>query len=309
MKTYQEMAAAVFRRAEEYEQRQRRIRRRLCIAGSSATCFMLLLAGAALMQHRGKTPRRTGGDIRPDETATQVYAPEVAAEHVVPESAPESGVPHTQNGTADHAAAVTEIAPEMSTAHVPQTTEPDGTVLFTSGTEIPGTVTGVTGSAANPVSTQGGTEDFCRFFASAVYRLPGHDPSPADAHRPAGYHENISSTLAIVLSHNADARSFWYRQGFDVLVTGLPDASPDGFFSFAYDGQVYDYRILKTEQILEYAASGCKLYYLGSGKGDPNAAGWGSDAAADAWCELFGDGFTSAPVPGAELVKMMPVPE
>lgn len=122
----------------------------------------------------------------------------------------------------------------------------------------------------------------------------------ADMYRPEGYHENIGSVLAIMMSMNKDEET-----KFNVLVQSYDAIDLKGFL-LKYDdrlevitveigglfmGEGY-YVCLTDAQIKEITDYGFKCHYIGSGLGDIRDMNWETEGGIKTYCEIWGDMYT-----------------
>ncbi len=121
-----------------------------------------------------------------------------------------------------------------------------------------------------------------------------------DMHRPEGYHKNIGSVLAIMMSMNNDKSA-----KFNVLVhtydaidlkeyllmfveeVEILTVEIDGNFA----GQAFCVR-LTDAQIKTLTDVGLKCYYIGSGLGDYKDINWETEEGIKTYCEIWGDMYT-----------------
>ncbi len=334
MKSNEEMTASVLHRIGEYERRHRIIRRRMRIIGSTAACFAILLAGIAVWHGRASGRQELTG------TAVSEGAPELHPAGT-PEMQPESGVPQTgrpetisgetmpgvteQGGTVSMVTTVTEHAQEhdgstetaVSGAFAPggeQTIPPHGTTAkvegtvtgITSGGQMPQTQTTAEGSALMNVDTP---------IFDRIYHERAAGSLPADAHRPAGYSQNIGSALALNMSIREPAYAdylervkdspdpysdlkpeypvvIWQAEG--TTVTGDPrELLGNGYVcSFSLGGRAYHSATTNADAIRHCAEAGWQVRYVGRGTTPEKDRSWDTVNGILANCELYGDGFT-----------------
>lgn len=332
MKSNEEMTASVLQRIEEYEQRHRVIRRRMQTVGSTAACFAILLAGIAVWHGRAvdlQKPEVTAvsqgtteprAEMQPESGIAQSGAPEIIPGETMPAATEQHGTTlsvTTVTALAQESGGSTETA--VSGGYLPgneQTVPPHGTTA-----RIDGTVTGVT-SGAQTTQTQtltsasgGSIMDFYTPFFDRIYHERAAGSLPADAHRPAGYSENIGSALALIMSVREPAYAeylervkdkpdavgvgipqypvvIWQAEG--TAVTGEPRALiGEGYVcSFSLGGKVYHSATVHADAIVRCAEAGWQVSYVGRGTTPTKERSWDTVDGILANCELYGDGFT-----------------
>lgn len=149
--------------------------------------------------------------------------------------------------------------------------------------------------------TTSGTEDPTKVFRVIALSQDSSGEFAADMYRPAGFHNNIGSALALKMSIEEDM-----HHKFSVLV-GIPEQSSLEKLLDSMNGKIHIadalpvsisgntiatdkyYFLLTAEQIIALAESGAKCYYVGSGEGDYQAMNWDTAEGINAYCELHGD--------------------
>ena len=340
MKTNEEMSEAVFRRIGEYEQRHRILRRRMQIIGSTAACFAILLAGIAVWHGRADKPQPLTVTVEGQSEAEGASGIDEAPTEAVPETGvPQSGIPETfpgetmpavtgQNGTAPAFTTLTEIAPEHS-ADSTETAVSGGNApgavqtipAYDTTAKVTGTVTGVTsGLKTTPTQTQttadsGSLMNVCVPYYDCIYHERAAGALPADAHRPAGYAENIGSALALNMSIREPAYAEYLERVKGDTPTPYSDLKPfypvviwqagtaeigepreligQGYVcSFSLGGMTYHSAVIAAEDIERCAAAGWHVSYVGRGTTPETDRSWETANGILANCELYGDGFT-----------------